>query len=117
MSGCLSRPERSEPCTGFFVSPDQIGEREITIEGSDVNHIVHVLRMKPGEELRLCTGQDEKDYRCRISRITEEQVTAEILWVEESGVELPSRLYHFQGTSQKRQDGADYPESGGAGGL
>lgn len=81
----------------FFVSPDQIGEREITIEGSDVNHIVHVLRMKPGEELRLCTGQDEKDYRCRISRITEEQVTAEILWVEESGVELPSRLYLFQG--------------------
>ena len=81
----------------FFVSPDQIGEREITIEGSDVKHIAHVLRMKPGEELRLCTGQDEKDYRCRISRITEEQVTAEILWVEESGVELPSRLYLFQG--------------------
>lgn len=81
----------------FFVSEDQIGEREITIVGPDVNHIVHVLRMKPGEELRLCTGQDQKDYRCRISRITEEAVQAEILWVEENGVELPNRIYLFQG--------------------
>ena len=81
----------------FFADPSQIGEKEIVITGADVNHIRNVLRMKPGEELRLCTGEDEKDYRCRISRITEEQVTAEILWVEESGVELPSRLYLFQG--------------------
>ena len=37
----------------FFVEPHQIdGERhEIHITGSDVNHIVNVLRMKKGEEL------------------------------------------------------------------
>ena len=37
----------------FFVEPHQIdGDRhEIHITGSDVNHIVNVLRMKKGEEL------------------------------------------------------------------
>lgn len=81
----------------FFVSPEQIGEKEITILGTDVNHIKNVLRMKTGEQVRLCTGQDNKDYRCALLEITEEYVKAEILWVEESGVELPSKLYLFQG--------------------
>lgn len=32
----------------FFVEPRQVGEKEIRIQGSDVNHIKNVLRMKPG---------------------------------------------------------------------
>ena len=42
----------------FFVEEDQIGEREIVITGSDVNHIRNVLRMKPGEQMRR-KGQKE----------------------------------------------------------
>ena len=81
----------------FFVSPDQVGDREITIEGSDVNHIRNVLRMKPGEQVMLCTGQDSREYRCEITEITETYVRAGILEVKENGAELPSRLYLFQG--------------------
>ncbi|MDO5344478.1 MAG: 16S rRNA (uracil(1498)-N(3))-methyltransferase [Lachnospiraceae bacterium] len=81
----------------FFVSPDQIGEKEIVIEGPDVNHIKNVLRMKPGEQVRLCTGLDKMDYRCELTELSDETVRARILWVEENGVELPSRLYLFQG--------------------
>lgn len=81
----------------FFVSPEQIGEKEIVITGSDVNHIRNVLRMRGGEQLRLCTGLDKKDYRCEIVSVEEDAVVTRILWVEENGVELPSRLYLFQG--------------------
>ena len=81
----------------FFVSPSQIGEKEIRIEGSDVNHIKNVLRMKPGEELRLCNGLDNKDYRCEIAEIREDAILTRILWIEENGVELPSKVYLFQG--------------------
>lgn len=81
----------------FFVSPEQIGEKEIFIEGTDVNHIRNVLRMRPGEQLRLCTGTDQKDYRCEIMEITETCVRSRILWVEENGVELPSKVFLFQG--------------------
>ena len=81
----------------FFVAPDQIGEKQIVIEGSDVNHIKNVLRMKPGEQVRLCTGLDNKDYRCEIMEVSDTFVRTRILWAEENGVELPSRLYLFQG--------------------
>lgn len=81
----------------FFVSPEQIGENEIRIEGSDVNHIRNVLRMRPGEQVRLCTGQDENDYYCEITSIEEDCVLTRILSVEENCMELPSRLYLFQG--------------------
>ena len=73
----------------FFVSPEQITANEIVITGTDVNHIRNVLRMRPGEEVRVCTGEDETDYRCRISGISEEQVSLEILWAEHSDAELP----------------------------
>ena len=33
----------------FFVESGQIGKDSVMIEGSDVNHIKNVLRMKPGE--------------------------------------------------------------------
>ena len=81
----------------FFVAPEQIGEKEIMIEGSDVNHIGNVLRMHPGEQVMLCTGQDERDYCCKITEITEEYIRTEILHVERSEAELPSRFYLFQG--------------------
>ena len=50
----------------FFVEPHQIdGDRhEIHITGSDVNHIVNVLRMKKGEELWI--SDKEKEYHCVI---------------------------------------------------
>lgn len=81
----------------FFVKPEQIGEQEIFIEGPDVNHIRNVLRMRPGEQVRLCTGLDNKEYRCEIAALEEAAVRTRILWTEESGVELPSKIYLFQG--------------------
>lgn len=37
----------------FFVESGQIGKDSVMIEGSDVNHIKNVLRMKPGEKIRI----------------------------------------------------------------
>ena len=56
----------------FFVKPEQIGEKDIIIEGTDVNHIRNVLRMKEGEELTICTGQDDKFYRCEVAESSPE---------------------------------------------
>lgn len=81
----------------FFVKPEQIGPREIRIEGGDVNHIRNVLRMEAGEQITVSSGEDKKEYRCEILRLEEDAVTAKIMWVEESGAELPAKLYLFQG--------------------
>lgn len=80
----------------FFVTPEQIGGKEIRIKGSDVNHIRNVLRMNPGEQVSVSCG-DGKDYRCELSEIGEDCVTAKIMWAQESDVELPSRICLFQG--------------------
>lgn len=81
----------------FFVRPEQIGEKEIRITGPDVNHIRNVLRMRVGEELRICTGEDDRDFRCSISGFSDEEVTARIMWVEHGEAELPSKIILFQG--------------------
>ena len=81
----------------FFVSPGQIGEKQITIEGADVNHIRNVLRMEPGEEVNVSDGTGETVYRCEIDRFTETTVELKIMWAQEKGMELPSKIYLFQG--------------------
>ncbi len=81
----------------FFVEPHQILDKVITITGKDVNHIKNVLRMKQGEELSVSNGMDGKEYRCEITEINENEVLCTLRFVKEDGVELPSKIYLFQG--------------------
>ncbi len=83
----------------FFVEPHQINENDksVIITGSDVNHIKNVLRMKPGEEIAVSNGVDGKEYRCGILSLEEERIVCELRFVKEDGVELPSKVYLFQG--------------------
>ena len=74
----------------FFVGTDQISDKNIVITGTDVNHIRNVLRMAPGEEVTVSDGQG-MDYFCKIAELTKEEVT------KASDVELPSKIYLFQG--------------------
>lgn len=80
----------------FFTEPSQIGEKEIRITGSDVNHIRNVLRMRPGEEVLVSDGQG-KEYRCKLTEIADTSVTASIMWRLGGNAELPSRITLFQG--------------------
>lgn len=80
----------------FFVSPEQIGKKTITITGSDVNHIKNVLRMAVGEQLTVSSGE-ERAYRCEILSLEEDRVEAGIMWIEEANTELSSKIYLFQG--------------------
>lgn len=81
----------------FFVSPEQIQGNRIIISGKDVNHIKNVLRMKTGEEINVKTGMDGKEYRCGILEFTEDEVICELYFIKEEDVELPVKVYLFQG--------------------
>ena len=81
----------------FFVEPSQIQGNHIFIDGPDVNHIRNVLRMNPGEEVNVTDGTGEKVYRCAIASIGEDKVELNIMWAQEKGMELPSKIYLFQG--------------------
>lgn len=81
----------------FFVEPGQIQDKQIVITGSDVNHIKNVLRMKPGEEIAVSNGIDGKEYRCEITEITDGAVICTLMFIKEDGLELPAKVYLFQG--------------------
>ncbi|NCB93755.1 MAG: 16S rRNA (uracil(1498)-N(3))-methyltransferase [Clostridia bacterium] len=82
----------------FFVQKEQIDmeEKKIHILGSDVNHIKNVLRMKVGEEILISAG-DDQEYTCSIASLDPEEVLADVMYVQEVGLELPSKIYLFQG--------------------
>ena len=82
----------------FFVEENQIAGEQIFIEDNDVNHIKNVLRMKIGEQIRVCTrGGDGACYMCKIEAMTDDEVTAGVLYKEERTSELPAKVYLFQG--------------------
>lgn len=80
----------------FFVTPAQVEKPYIYIEGSDVNHMKNVLRMKSGEQVEISDG-DNCRYLCRIHSYERDRVILEILKEEELNTELPSKIYLFQG--------------------
>ena len=81
----------------FFVEPSQIQGTKVVITGSDVNHIKNVLRMQPGEEIAVSNGEDGKEYRCGLEELREDEIICTLRFVKEDGVELPSKIYLFQG--------------------
>ena len=80
----------------FFVTPGQVGEQEIYIEGSDVNHMKNVLRLKTGEEVMVSDG-DNRQYRCAVKEYPAGRAVLEILEAGDVDTELPSKIYLFQG--------------------
>ena len=79
----------------FFVGEEQISGENAYIEGSDVKHIVNVLRMKTGEEL-LISVKGDWDYLCKIVDIETDRVNLKVLESMEQR-ELPVNITLLQG--------------------
>ena len=80
----------------FFVTPDQVFDETIVIDGQDVNHMKNVLRMKLGEQVKISDGNN-KNYLCEIQELTDAEVRLGILEELEENTELDSKIYLFQG--------------------
>ena len=81
----------------IFVDPAQMQGDLLYVRGTDVNHIKNVLRLKPGDEISVRTGQDKREYRYGIEEFTDSEVVCRLRFVKESDVELPVQIYLFQG--------------------
>ena len=106
----------------FFADSSQLFDdgKKIVITGDDYNHMVNVLRMKIGEEFSVSIKDSEddlvhngnedagdtsleeefsglKEYRFGIESVTDTELIGELRFIKESGTELPSRIYLFQG--------------------
>lgn len=79
----------------FFVEDSQVGKDFITITGADVNHIKNVLRMKPGEDVRI-SSEGGHDYACRVLEVTDTFVQLTILDDQIESTELANPVFLFQ---------------------
>lgn len=84
----------------FFVESGWINPPFIDIEGSDVNHIMNVLRFEVGDELVLCDGLGY-DYKCSIDSLTKEVIRCTIQSKELSKSELPLKVSLYQGAPKQ----------------
>lgn len=80
----------------FFVEDTQVGASAVTIEGSDVNHIKNVLRMRRGEKVRISTASGQ-NYFGEIAELSDELVLVDILEACADDTELSNKIYLFQG--------------------
>ncbi len=62
----------------FFVDPGEVGEHTIVLTGENAAHVAKTLRMRPGEELTVCNGENI-DYRCRIVSLSPSLVETTIV--------------------------------------
>ena len=80
----------------FFVEEQQVRGERIVITGSDVNHIVNVLRMKPGEKVRV-SDSAEHAFFCHVEELSQDEVWLHIDEQDELGTEFAHKVYLFQG--------------------
>lgn len=79
----------------FFVDDCQIGREYVTITGPDVRYMRAVLRMKPGEKIRVSSASG-RNLLCAVSEISDAFVQADIIDGNAPDTELPSRITLFQ---------------------
>lgn len=78
----------------FFVPPEQIDEKRVTVRGSDVNHIRNVLRLKAGDRICVLDGLG-KQWQVRLTRLDAKEVEGEV--VTEVGMDTESPVQIIMG--------------------
>ena len=63
----------------FFVKNEQIRGTTIEILGEDVKHIKNVLRKQIGDNLEICDQDTRKSYMCKIEKLENENIIANII--------------------------------------
>ncbi len=81
----------------FFVTEEQIKDKNIDITGQDVKHIKNVLRKAIGDEVTICNETNGKDYLCEISEFEDSKINCIIKEELETSVETNIKVTIIQG--------------------
>lgn len=77
----------------IFLSQEPVDGRFL-VEGSQAHHLVKVVRIRPGEKLRVSVDSGH-NYICQALDVNDGKLTVEIL-EEVPSTELPNKIYLFQ---------------------
>ena len=80
----------------YFIKEDQVRDGHVEIVGSDVHHMVNVMRFGMGDRVILCTDQ-QQSYVAEILSLTKTHVRVKVVNRKEEFVELPVFVTIAQG--------------------
>ena len=81
----------------FFVKSNQVNDDLIEINGTDVNHISNVLRLKKEDKIQICNEDTSENYIVKIFEYDTEKVLCKIIEKIESTTETMFSVEIFQG--------------------
>lgn len=68
---------------------------DLVLEGTEYNHLVNVMRIKPNEQVVICTG-DGYDYVCEVAKISKKSAALAVVCKNKNMSELKTGLTLFQ---------------------
>jgi 16S rRNA (uracil1498-N3)-methyltransferase len=75
----------------FYAPPDKITASEVTLSTHETHHLIHVLRMTPGDQAFVFDGCG-REYRCSFRRVEHNRAQLEIADQLSDVVESPNHL-------------------------
>ena len=89
----------------FYIEPTALKKPNIALEGSEVRHIKNVLRLKPGDTIRLFDGQGF-EYEAAIQHMRSSRVELRITHKYPAAKESPLQMVIAQSLlKEKKMDG------------
>lgn len=81
----------------FFINEEQIKNNHIEIIGTDVNHIINVLRLKQEDKIQICNVQTSQNYIVEIEEYDKEKINCKIIEEISTNIESNVKLDIYQG--------------------
>ena len=78
-----------------FIEKDALQGDMISVIGEDAHHLRDVLRMREGETVLACAG-DEWEYTCEIAAFSESEVALRVIDAQKPKKELPCKITLLQ---------------------
>ena len=78
----------------FFVDKELISDTSVTLKGDDAFHVARALRMAVGDMIDV-SGGCGRELACRLTRIRDDECTADIVSESASGAESPIDITLF----------------------
>lgn len=81
----------------FFVKDEQIKENRVEITGTDVNHIINVLRMRKEDKVQINNISTSENYIAEIIEYSNERIMCKIIEKISSKSETSVDIHIYQG--------------------
>ena len=78
----------------IFIDNNSICDNTITVRGDDARHLINVVRIKSGEQIRVSTSSED-NYLCEVDTIDDGVLTLKII-EEVMTTELPCKIRLYQ---------------------